>query len=123
MLRRVLVLMAKDRARGLVCVVGGAIVGYGQLTRWPHSAEISDLIIKAEYQGRGLGTALIRRCIALARAWGSTQIEIGSTCANTGAIRLYERLGFRPDRQLHLDVGNGLEPVVYLVQPLPAPAH
>ena len=41
-------------------------------------------------------------------------IEIGAAVANPRAVALYRRLGFRDERQLFLNLGNGNEPVIYL---------
>src|SRR5215813_10743685 len=43
---------------GIVAVgEGGEIIGYGQLTLWPSSAEISDLAVTERFRRQGLGTA------------------------------------------------------------------
>lgn len=119
MLQRSLQMMEQGRVAGMVCAVGGVPVAYGQVTRWPRTAEISDLIVSPAHRNQGIGSALIHALTEVARGWGCPQVEIGSACANTRAIALYERLGFRVDRRLNLDLGQGPEPVIYLVQPLP----
>ena len=51
-------------------------------------------------QGRGVGAALVRACIARARADGRRGIVISTTPVMHAAHRLYEHLGFRraPER-------------------------
>ena len=55
------------------------------------------LAIAKEHQGKGYGTAALRRFITLARESGKYAcIVIGYEEGNDRAGRMYERLGFRP---------------------------
>ena len=47
-----------------------------------------------EHRGKGIGTALVRAAIDLAKAAGLTRIELTVRKHNERAITLYERLGF-----------------------------
>ena len=58
------------------------------------------LAVAPEAQGRGVGEALSRACVARARAAGRGQILLHSTDRMTTAHRLYERLGFARDASL-----------------------
>lgn len=53
--------------------------------------------VHPERQGRGIGSALFESLIARARAMDPPilRIELAAGAGNPGAIRLYERLGFR----------------------------
>ncbi len=102
------------RGLGVVASKGHQILGYGQLTLWPRAAEISDLIVTPAYRGNGVGTAIILYLIDQARAWHLSCVEIGAALANPRAMALYQRLGFTEDRIIDLDLGSGLEPVMYL---------
>ena len=63
-----------------------------QLVR--HVAELG-LSVRRDWRGRGVGTALMEDAIAWARATGFiTRLQLEVYTTNTGAIRLYERLGF-----------------------------
>jgi ribosomal protein S18 acetylase RimI-like enzyme len=105
-------------SRGLgVVLVGDApdsVLGYGQLTLWPHGGEISDLVITSDHRGRGLGTTLIQYLVQAAREMRVSSVEIGVAYANTGALALYRRLGFNDDYSVMIDLGRGPEPVLYL---------
>ena len=45
-------------------------------------------------RGQGVGTALMNAGEAWARAYGAERMDLGLDAANTGALRLYERLGY-----------------------------
>jgi aminoglycoside 6'-N-acetyltransferase len=45
-------------------------------------------------RGRGIGTALMLAAEEWARAHGAERMDLGLDAANTGALRLYERLGY-----------------------------
>lgn len=53
--------------------------------------ELDDLYIDPEYQGKGVGSAVLRRCIREA----DRPVYFYVYTKNTRAIALYERLGFR----------------------------
>ncbi len=117
-LARTLALVQIGRTVALVANLDGQIVGYGQVTRWPHAAEISDLIVASEYRSQGIGSTLIAALIESARDWTVPVAEIGVALSNPRALALYERLGFGPGRIIEIDLGNGYEPVHYLIMPL-----
>lgn len=107
------------RGLGLVAVLpDGGVIGFGQLTLWPRAAEISDLTVSVAWRGRGVGTALIARLTQAAREMHAGAIEIGVSLRNQSALRLYRRIGFQDGRILTLDLGDGLEPVMYMGMPL-----
>ncbi len=112
--------MAEGRARlwGLVAEANGEIVGFGQLTRWGWRGEICNLIVRENWRGKGIGTALIRQLIEIARQLGLREVEIGGAEANPRALALYRRLGFEDERRVLLDLGEGNEPVIYLLMRL-----
>jgi GNAT superfamily N-acetyltransferase len=56
---------------------------------------IEDLVIAAEYRGRGIGAALIAEAEAFTRAQGLRHVLIGHVHGNTPAAMLYEKLGYR----------------------------
>ena len=56
---------------------------------------LEDLVIDSAYRQRGAATALLQAAIDLARSSGARTLNMTSRSSRTGAIRLYERLGFR----------------------------
>jgi ribosomal protein S18 acetylase RimI-like enzyme len=57
--------------------------------------EIQDVFVLPELRSRGIGTGLSRAAEELAGARGYSEVSIGASVANDGALRLYRRLGFR----------------------------
>ena len=62
----------------------------------PLIAEIETLSVVPELRGQGLGGALLDRIDTELDALGVRDVVIGAFAANTGALALYERRGFRP---------------------------
>ncbi len=57
------------------------------------------LILSTEFQGRGIGTTVLK--LLTEKYMGKMdKIELGVYQANTGAIRLYEKMGFQITRNL-----------------------
>jgi ribosomal protein S18 acetylase RimI-like enzyme len=61
---------------------------------------LKDLAVRASERGRGVGTALVRQGLAEFARRGIHRVGLKVDAANpTGAVRLYERLGFVVERQ------------------------
>jgi ribosomal protein S18 acetylase RimI-like enzyme len=73
----------------------GALVAMaGQRLRMPGWAEVSAVCTEAQFRGQGLATRLTLAVAAAIRDRGDTPF-LHAAASNTGAIRLYESLGFR----------------------------
>lgn|SRR3989440_3327271 len=58
-------------------------------------ARIEDVVVDENSRGRGVGEALVRRCIEVARERGAEIVELQSARWREVANRLYPRLGFQ----------------------------
>jgi len=77
-------------------VVGACVVCYAISTsRGSRVAKLDDVTIRADWQGRGVGTALLEALAAHLRALDVTRIDTACHRDNEGAWRFYERLGFQ----------------------------
>jgi ribosomal protein S18 acetylase RimI-like enzyme len=77
----------------------GALVAMaGERLRPPGFTEISAVCTDAAWRGHGLATHLMRVLAASIRARGDTPF-LHAVATNTGAIRLYEAMGFRRRQQ------------------------
>jgi len=77
-----------------VITVGGRDVGILSLQARPAELYVAALEIAPEMQGRGLGTAVMRRVLGEGASRG-LPVTLQVLKANEGARRLYERLGFQ----------------------------
>jgi putative acetyltransferase len=85
-------------ALNIVAEIGGEIVGQAGLQRYSgrrsHAAGIG-MGVRDDWQGRGVGTALLGALVDAADNWlGLKRIELNVFDDNTAAIRLYEKFGF-----------------------------
>lgn len=92
-----------DHAAGghavLVAEQGGVIVGYASFSGWRqkngYRHTVGDSVyVRDGHQGAGIGYALLRDLIELARARGFHVMIADIEAGNAGSIRLHERLGF-----------------------------
>jgi ribosomal protein S18 acetylase RimI-like enzyme len=56
---------------------------------------VVDLFVKPEQRGRGIGLDLLREGARLARQGGARFVRLDVELENEGALRFYDRLGFR----------------------------
>jgi ribosomal protein S18 acetylase RimI-like enzyme len=99
----------------LVAVEGNRLLGSVTLVTEPDSpwlewtapgeVQFRLLAVDANTRGRGVGTALVRECLART---GTRPVLIHTTKWMTAALRLYPTLGFerRPDRDVAYEVWN-----------------
>lgn len=75
------------------------LVGVLALTRVREgTGHIPQVAIAPEFQGAGLGTELLRRSFDSLVRGGYREVSLTVTDENSGAVRLYERLGFETFR-------------------------
>jgi ribosomal protein S18 acetylase RimI-like enzyme len=74
----------------------GRPVGRCYLSQGADQHRLLDLAVATEFRGQGLGSAVLRRLCATAAAAG-VPLRLSVWQDNAGAIRLYRRLGFRPE--------------------------
>jgi ribosomal protein S18 acetylase RimI-like enzyme len=104
---RVLVAARGDRLLGTVTYAPpGAELSE---TDDPGAATIRMLAVDPAARHRGVGEALVRECVRLARADGCTSIVLLTRTSMTAARRLYERLGFVRDAGHDARPGPGIE--------------
>lgn len=104
-MRRKRIADADDHTYPLVAVVDGEVIG--QLTlhantraRRKHTAGLG-MAVRDDWQGQGVGTALMIACLDLADNWLNIhRMELDVFVDNEPAIRLYKKFGFVIEGQL-----------------------
>ena len=64
------------------------------------------LAVSPDYQGKGIGSDMVREAINLAKENGMQAIRLDALASNTPAHRMYERLGFEYRGKQHLYAEN-----------------
>lgn len=82
----------------IVCTVDGKLAGNCQISRHNkrknrHRADVMIALLE-EFWGLGIGTAMFREMISLAKQWGLMQLELEVIEGNERAIGLYQKMGF-----------------------------
>jgi ribosomal protein S18 acetylase RimI-like enzyme len=85
------VLIARDRASRRI--VGTLTLVVFRVPTGPR-AWIEDVVVDESVRGRGLGEALTRAALGLARDRGARGVELTSRPSREAANRLYRRIGF-----------------------------
>ena len=105
---KVLAAWIKEIERGeiisLLAVKAGRVVGCGTLVRdpmsWsPHVAEIRN-VVSSDVRGQGVGRALSQETFALALSAGLEKLVVQMTVDQSGAIAIFEGLGFKAEALL-----------------------
>jgi len=123
---------ARIKAGVLVWVAedGGALAGtvsyvpgpgeYAEFNN-PRGAGIRMLAVLPEFQGRGIGEALVRACLERARADRRQRVYLDTTEWMGTAQRLYQRIGFARAPELDWEPATGvkLRKYVYELEPPP----
>jgi ribosomal protein S18 acetylase RimI-like enzyme len=76
----------------------GVDAGWAVLNTMPHEVRLAEIMILPEMRRRGIGTAAIDEILSTAARAGKP-VRLNVNVTNHGAIRLYERLGFRQIEQ------------------------
>jgi ribosomal protein S18 acetylase RimI-like enzyme len=105
---KVLSAWIKEIERGsiisLLAVQSGKVVGCGTIVRdllsWsPHVGEIR-MVVSSDVRGLGVGRALSQETFALALGGGLEKLQVQMTVDQTGAIAIFEGLGFKAEALL-----------------------
>jgi ribosomal protein S18 acetylase RimI-like enzyme len=92
--RRRAIRTARPGARSEIIVADGASAGWLVVAEQPSEIRLMEIMILHSLRGRGVGSTVVRNL--LAEAGGARKpLRLSVSATNAGAIRLYERLGFR----------------------------
>lgn len=68
---------------------------------------ITQVCVAPDWRGQGVGGELMWRAVGAFRARGCEAVSLTVTASNAGAVRLYERMGFRTLRRFRAYVWEG----------------
>ena len=88
-----------ETRRYVVAEADGAIVAYAGLMCVQPIADVQTIAVVPEYEGRGIGSAVLAELIAEARRRGADDVLLEVRADNPRAQQLYLRFGFE---QIHL---------------------
>jgi RimJ/RimL family protein N-acetyltransferase len=78
-------------------LVGVVTFGREDRIKIKHKGGIYGMFINPDYQGKGVGSALMTLTLEKAfKIEGLRQINLGVMSSNLNAIKLYEKMGFKP---------------------------
>lgn len=83
--------------RVLVAVSGDEVIGHLQLVDSDQRgvAEIKNMAVLEDRQGRGVGARLVRAAIDLVASEAGSRVLVATAGADVGNLRFYQRQGFR----------------------------
>jgi diamine N-acetyltransferase len=98
----------------LVAELTGHLVGYAQIgpadipeVRDRPGGAIRRMYVDAPYQGRGIGSRLMAASLGRPELAGAPRVYVQVWEENAGAIRFYERFGFRTIGRTQFTIGDG----------------
>jgi ribosomal-protein-alanine N-acetyltransferase len=96
-------MFASELAKGSSICLGAvdteaedALVAYLIISRYADAWHVMNVAVHEEYRGHGIATRLLSRLFELTAGDGRRGYTLEVRVSNSGAIRLYERLGFVP---------------------------
>jgi ribosomal-protein-alanine N-acetyltransferase len=102
-------LLSREHAIGLVAEVEGALSGFAIGHRTGGRGHIVTLDVDGSCRRRGVGRVLLRELVERLERAGARTVRLEVDLRNEGAIRFYERLGFRETRRLRGYYGDRLD--------------
>jgi RimJ/RimL family protein N-acetyltransferase len=85
---------ARTIAGSVVAVAGGQVIGMLHVEATRHGFGEVGMLVGRGWRGRGVGSALVRAAIGLARDQGLHKLSLEVFAHNAGAIALYRKSGF-----------------------------
>jgi ribosomal protein S18 acetylase RimI-like enzyme len=77
----------------------GSLCGYAVTGRAASRGYLQRLAVDPSLQRRGIGAALVVDGLRWLRRWGAREVLVNTQESNASALALYERLGFRRQRE------------------------
>lgn len=75
----------------------GSLMGYAGIWRIGDEGHITNVAVSPKYRRKGVGDALIKVLVAVTEEEGTVSHTLEVRKSNNGAVRLYEKNGFRAE--------------------------
>lgn len=95
----------------LVARRGGRLIGYSLAEIQGEEAELVSIAVAPGERRQGVGEALLLATVRRLRRAGCATCRLSVRTTNTGAIRLYEKLGFRPVGRIRNYYADGADAI------------
>lgn len=82
-----------------VAQISGDIIAYQISTASSAGGHLARLAVRPDWQGCGVGTALVRHLLTQFHQWGSQRVTVNTQANNHASMALYHRLGFRRTKE------------------------
>jgi ribosomal-protein-alanine N-acetyltransferase len=109
---------------GAVDAETGRLVGYLVISRYVDAWHVMNVAVRPEHRRQGIASMLMNRLFDLTSGHSRRGYTLEVRVSNTGAIKLYERLGFKPRgvrRGYYTD--NREDALIMWKDPVQEPAH
>lgn len=94
----------------IVAQIGREVAGFISTRMGPTAGQISLIAVDEHFRAAGLGGALVAAALERLRGQGAAMVSVVTQARNLGALRMYERAGFRTQRVdlwFHYWLGEG----------------
>jgi [ribosomal protein S18]-alanine N-acetyltransferase len=108
-----------ETRRYLVAESDGDIVGYAGLMCIEPVADVQTIAVVPEFEGRGIGAALLTRLIGEARFRGAADVLLEVRADNPRAQQLYVRFGFEQIHVRRRYYRDGVDALIMRLQLVP----
>ena len=78
----------------LVCEACGSVVGYADTWCVLDEATVTNIAVREDFRGQGIGAALLGAALDMAKERGISAVTLEVRKSNEPAIKLYNRFGF-----------------------------
>jgi ribosomal-protein-alanine N-acetyltransferase len=110
-------------ARYMVMESGDQVIGYGGMWLIMDEAHVTNVAVRNDYRGQGLGERLMRELQKTARYFGAMRMTLEVRPSNAVAQRLYAKLGFYSVGVRRGYYTDNQEDAVIMWAELPKPKH
>jgi len=102
--------LENKNSKYIIAKINDEIVGFAGISIIIDTADITNIVVKNSFRGRGISTLLLKNIIEIAKSNNCNTINLEVNINNQPAINLYQKLGFNQNglRKNYYDGQDGL---------------